>query len=81
MNQSIPGIIHGNTIELSHNPGLAEGQAVDVVIHAATPTRVCGNGILKSAGALANEWTVEDDRILAEIYQERKLESNREIAE
>jgi hypothetical protein len=81
MNQSIPGIIHGNTIELSQNPGLAEGQSVDVVIHTSTLTRTRGEGILKSAGALANEWTEEDDRILEEIYQERKLNSNCEIPE
>lgn len=81
MNKSIAGIIHGNTIELSENPGFLEGQAVEVVVLASLPPRVCSEGILRSAGALANEWTEEDDQILDEIYQDRKRESNREIPE
>ncbi|MGA2033651.1 MAG: hypothetical protein ABSG68_15460 [Thermoguttaceae bacterium] len=81
MNKSIPGVIRGNTIQLSENPGFLEGQAVEVVVQAVLPPRVFGEGILKSAGALASEWTEEDDRILEEIYQDRRRESNREIPE
>ncbi len=81
MNKSISGVIHGNTIELSESPGLLEGQLVDVIVQAARAPRIRGEGILKSAGALANEWTEEDDRILEEIYNDRKRESNRERSE
>jgi len=34
-------------------------------------------GLRRCAGALANEWTDEDDRILEEIYQSRKLNRRR----
>jgi hypothetical protein len=35
----------------------------------------------KSAGLMANSWTEEDDRILEEIYQDRKRDTRREIPE
>jgi hypothetical protein len=79
MNKIIQGVIHGNTIELSENPGLADGQSVQVVVQAVEPPRPWGEGIRKSAGALAGQWTEEDDKILEEIYQHRKRASHREI--
>jgi len=79
MSRIIQGVIHGKTIELSENPGLADGQSVQVVVQAAEPARPWGDGIRKSAGALADEWTEEDDKILQEIYQDRKRDSHREI--
>lgn len=72
MNKTIQGIIHGTTIELSENPGLAEGQTVQVVVQAVEPSRPWGEGIRHSAGALADQWTEEDDKILEEIHQDRK---------
>jgi hypothetical protein len=35
----------------------------------------------KTAGLLADSWIEEDDRILEEIYQDRKRETRREIRE
>jgi hypothetical protein len=35
----------------------------------------------KTAGLLADSWTEEDDRILEEIYRDRKRETRREIPE
>jgi hypothetical protein len=35
----------------------------------------------KTAGLLADSWTEEDDRILEEIYRDRKRETRREIEE
>ena len=35
----------------------------------------------KTAGLLADSWTEEDDRILEEIYRDRKREKRREIRE
>lgn len=40
-----------------------------------------GEGIRRSAGALADRWTEEDDRVLAEIQADRKRATGREIAE
>jgi hypothetical protein len=79
MNKTIQGIIHGSTIELSENPGFAEGQMVQVVVHPVEPARPWGGGIRRTAGALADQWTDEDDRILEEIYQDRKRDSHREM--
>lgn len=35
----------------------------------------------KTAGLLADSWTDEDDRILEEIYRDRKRETRREVPE
>jgi hypothetical protein len=35
----------------------------------------------RTAGALADSWTDEDDRILEEIYKDRKRETRREMPE
>jgi hypothetical protein len=40
-----------------------------------------GEGLRRCAGALADEWTGDDDRILDEIHQDRKHDSREEIAE
>jgi hypothetical protein len=34
-----------------------------------------------AAGSLADSWTEEDDRILEEIYRDRKRETRREVPE
>jgi hypothetical protein len=79
MTKIIQGVIRGNTIELNENPGLAEGQTVQVVVQPVEPSRPWGEGIRKSAGGLADQWTEEDEKILEEIYQDRKRDSHREI--
>jgi hypothetical protein len=75
------GIIHGKTIELVEDLGLTEGQEVDVIVRVRKPRPEWGQGILSSAGAMAPYWTAEDDRILAEIEQDRRQPSTREIPE
>jgi hypothetical protein len=83
MIRTVHGIIHGKTIELDEDLGVAEGQAVEVqvkVVPAAPPAK-WGEGIARCAGALANEWTEEDDQIFDQIYQDRKQETRREISE
>ena len=64
--------MHGRTIELSEDPGLAEGQEVEVSVRTvpATESRQPGEGLLGTEGALADDpyW----DDIMEEIYQERK---------
>jgi hypothetical protein len=72
MNQTVTGTIHGNTIVLDAPPGVADGQAVEVVIRAVTAPAKWGEGILNSAGG----WTAypEMDAIMDKIHAERKLE-------
>lgn len=81
VNKVIHGIINGRTIELSEDLGLAPGEAVEVQVKTLQTTQNWGEGLKRCAGALANDWTEEDDRILEEIHQDRKLQSRREILE
>jgi hypothetical protein len=72
------GIVNGKTIELDDDPGVPAGQQVEVIVKALpTQHRPWGEGLRACAGAMAEEWTEEDDRILEEIYQQRKCESHR----
>jgi hypothetical protein len=68
----IHGVVRGNTIELKESPGVPDGQEVEVVVRPIEPVRAWGDGILRSAGVLADDpdW----DRIMAEIHRERKIE-------
>ena len=82
MTKIIHGKVHGRMIELSEDLGLAEGQAVELEIRVVPKkTEPWGEGLKRCAGALADEWTDEDDRILEEIHQDRKRPSRREIPE
>jgi len=72
MNRVAHGVVYGKTIQLSENLDIADGQEVEVVVRSLKPRRPWGEGIRASAGALADEWTEEDDRILEEIHLDRK---------
>jgi len=74
------GVVHGTTIILADNPGFADGMKVQVIVVPTLPKRPWGEGIIASAGALADDWTEEDDRILEQIYQNRKR-STRQLPE
>jgi hypothetical protein len=71
MTKQVQGVIHGRTIELTEDPGVEDGQQVMITIRTVSPARSWGEGILRTAGALADdpEW----DEIMEEIYQDRKL--------
>jgi hypothetical protein len=81
MTKRIHGVVHGKTIELEENPGVTEGQEVEITIRSIPTQRTWGEGLLRCAGALASDWTDEDDRILEEIHLERKRDSRRDIPE
>lgn len=72
------GVVHGRTIELSEDLGLAEGQEIEVRVEVVpspriTPTpRLWGEGLRRCAGAFTADWTEEGDRVLEEIHQDRK---------
>ena len=61
--------------------GLAEGQAVELTIRPVEPPadRQSGDGFLRTEGALADDphW----DAIIAEIHQERKRDTRKELPE
>ena len=81
MNKIAHGIIHGNTIELRDNPGFQEGQEVEVYVKAIDKNRPESNMPHKSPGAKVLTWTEQDDKILEELYRQRKCDTGREIPE
>ncbi|MGO8896981.1 MAG: hypothetical protein ACLQU5_01320 [Isosphaeraceae bacterium] len=58
MTKTIHGRIHGKTIELDEDLGVAAGQEVEVQVTVVQTARKWGEGILRTAGALADdtEW-------------------------
>jgi hypothetical protein len=72
MVKSVHGKVHGKTIELDEDLGLAEGQEVEVQVKVVLPTKKWGEGILRSAGGWADYPEMDD--VMERIHQERKLE-------
>ena len=85
MNILLRGVVRGRTVELDRDPGLGENRVVDVVLRTkqlpGPPLGWKPGSTETAAGMLADTWTPEDDRILEEIYEERKRSTFREIAE
>ncbi len=78
MSKTLHGKVHGKLIELDQDPGLAEGQEVEITV-TAIPSAAhgqSGEGLLRTEGVLADdhEW----DGIVEEIYQDRKRDRRRE---
>ena len=89
MTKTIRGKVHGRTIELDDDSGIADGQEVEVELRIMSPKKKLPGpppgwepgAESTTAGLLADSWTDEDDRILEEIHQDRKRERGAEIAE
>lgn len=82
MSHIIQGVIRGNTIELKENPGLSDGEEIDVILR---PRRVAPDAIASrpgqrptAAGMLAH-LPPQVDRELEKIIRERKQGVFREI--
>lgn len=70
MTEIIRGVIHGKTIELDKDPGMSEGQQVEVVLRPERADKPWGEGIRRSAGALVDY--PEMDALMEEIQQRRR---------
>jgi hypothetical protein len=72
MTRILHGKVHGKTIELDEDLGVAAGQEVEVRVKIVQPTKQWGEGILRTAGALADDphW----DAIMEEIHRALKVE-------
>jgi hypothetical protein len=89
MTKTLYGKVHGKTIELDEDLGVAEGQEVEVQVRVISPKkRLPGpppgwepGSKRTAAGLLADSWTEEDDRILEEIHQDRKRGRSRGLSE
>ena len=79
MTKTLHGKVHGKTIELDEDLGVVDGQEVEVRVTIVQPTRKWGEGILRTAGALADDpaW----DTIMEQIYQDRKLNRRPQVSE
>src|SRR4051812_11520490 len=69
------GVVRGRTIELTKDPGVADGQVVEITINAVPSPGTCGEGLRRCAGAFAADWTDEVDLTFEEIYRERKRDT------
>lgn len=72
MIRSIDGVIHGRTIELSEDLGLGEGQHVRVIVESVQQAPPWGEGIRRSAGAMAD--CDKFDEVFESIQRERHME-------
>ncbi|HEX7450199.1 MAG TPA: hypothetical protein VF306_21750 [Pirellulales bacterium] len=81
MIKTMHGIVRGKTIELPEDLGVMDGQEVEVQVKVVLTAKQWGEGIRRCAGGMAPYWTEEDDRILEEIYRDRKRSSRRAIPE
>lgn len=77
--KTLTGIIRGKTIELAESPGIPEGEQVLIQV------TVVNGGATRSSwphgGALGDDWTDEDDQILASIHAERTAATRRGLPE
>jgi len=72
MTKTLRGVIHGRTVELAEDPGVTDGQEVEIIIKTVASPKPWGEGLRRCAGAFAADWTEEDDRIMEEIHWEWK---------
>jgi hypothetical protein len=79
MVRQLQGVVHGKTIELSEDPGVADGQQVEITIRTVPTPRPWGEGLRRCAGAFAADWTEEDDRIFEQMHLDRKRDTRQDI--
>lgn len=75
------GIVQGKTIRLDEDLGIGEGQQVEIQVRVVTTPKAWGDGLRRCAGAMADAWNEEDDRILSEIHEGRHRDTRKEIPE
>jgi hypothetical protein len=85
MQKIMNGVVHGRTIELDADPQIEDGKKVEIVLRVkglpGPPPGWKPGSTETAAGMMAEHWTDDDDRILAEIYQDRKRDARREPTE
>ena len=76
MPKSIEGVIHGKTIELTTDPGLANGQAVRVFVKPLPKPEQALQAILRTAGSMSNDPDFE--AAMAQVERDRRSAIHRE---
>ena len=79
MIKRVHGTISGNTIIVDEDLCLSDGHKVEVLIesHKNSDT-TWGSGLERCAGAFADSWSDEDDRVFEEIRKTRRVDSRPE---
>ena len=72
MRTTVHGVVHGRTIEVEEDLGVAEGQHVELQVRIVADRAEWDDGIRRSAGGWAGY--PEMDSIMETIQRERKLE-------
>lgn len=80
MSEAVGGVIHGRTIELEIDPGLKDGERIEVVIRRVGPSKRRDDGFKATAGALAH-LPPEYFEDLEEIVRDRQQWPFREAGE
>ena len=70
--KTVHGTVHGRTIQLDEDLGVAEGQVVEIQVKLIPSPPTWGAGILSSAGGW-DEFP-EMDRVLEKIHEQRQVE-------
>jgi hypothetical protein len=70
VSEAIEGVIHGKTIDLTIDPGLADGQAVRVIVKPLPTPEQRRDAILRTAGSMAND--DEFDAAMAQVESDRR---------
>jgi hypothetical protein len=79
MAKHFQGVVHGRTVELDQDPGIAEGERVDVMMRVAPPSLPWGEGILRSAGIAVDVPGFEE--AFEQVQRDRELATMRNIEE
>jgi hypothetical protein len=72
MMKTVHGTVHGRTIQLDEDLGVAEGQEVEIQVKLISRPPTWGAGILNSAGGWAE--IPELDVVLEKIHEQRQVE-------
>ena len=75
---TLHGRIHGNRIELDSDPGIPDGQSVEIIVRVPSRTGQWGDGIRRSAGGAAGVPGV--DEVFEQLARERKAAQFRDSA-
>lgn len=75
---TIRGTIHGTTIELDTDPGIPDGQTVEIDVRVTQRSATWGDGIRRSAGIGAGVPGV--DEAFEQLARERKAAQFRDTA-
>ena len=76
MPEVVEGVIHGKTIELATDPGIADGQRVEVTIRTVPAPDARIEAILRTSGSMADDPDFE--AIMEQIGRERHATHFRE---